>query len=128
RQIRYAEAAANIDCADLLMKGVARELETAVAQNRLVDPDTGAVAKRNTAYAVRLCRQAMGSLVEVLGAHGIESDHPLHKAHCEILAISSHMGLNWENSGEMFGRYAFNLPLSDPHQTVVDRAGQPARY
>ena len=36
----------------------------------------------------------------------------------DVLAISSHFGVNWDVSGEYFGREAFGLPPTDPMARV----------
>ncbi|HSW25870.1 MAG TPA: acyl-CoA dehydrogenase family protein [Burkholderiaceae bacterium] len=114
RQIRFAEAAARIDCAALLLKSTGQEIEDALAARRVLGTHDKIGGKRNYAFAVRLCRDAVGALVQDLGARGIENSHPVQRAWRDVLAISSHFGVNWDVSGEYFGREAFGLPPTDP--------------
>lgn len=128
RQIRFAEASANVDCAEMLMQATAQHLEEAVAISTPVPLLAQVAGKRNTAFAMRLCRTAVGALVEMLGAHGIAENHPIHKAQRELFAIGSHMGLNWDASGEMYGRTAFDTPGGSAGVGVSGRPTYRPRY
>ena len=114
RQVRFSEAAAEIECARLLMAETGAAIEDAIAKRRIFSATERATAKRNTGYAARLCREAVALLVEMLGAHGVRQEHPVQHAYRDLLAISSHMGLNWDNSGEIYGRASFGLAPTDP--------------
>lgn len=114
RQQRYAEAAASVDCAALLLTSTGHQIEESLAAKRHLGTHEKIAGKRNYAFAVRLCRDAVGALVQDLGARGIENAHPVQRAWRDMLAISSHFGVNWDVSGEYFGRDAFGLPPSDP--------------
>lgn len=114
RQLRFAEAAAQVDCAEMLLKASAQVVENALAARRHLSAGDKITNKRNYAFAVRLCREAVGGLVQDLGARGIQNDHPVQRAWRDVLAINSHFGVNWDVAGEYAGREAFGLPPIDP--------------
>jgi alkylation response protein AidB-like acyl-CoA dehydrogenase len=96
------------------LKSTGQVIEDALAAKRHLGTHEKITGKRNYAFAVRLCRDAVGALVQDLGARGIENSHPVQRAWRDVLAIGSHFGVNWDVSGEYFGREAFGLPPTDP--------------
>ena len=114
RQLRFAESACEVDAAELLLARTAREFEAAQAEGRVVKTAERIRAKRDAAYAARLCRSAVDRLVQVGGAHGLADVNPLQRAFRDIAAIASHHGLSWDTSGELYGSFAFGLEQPDP--------------
>lgn len=114
RQLRFAESACEVDAADLLLARIARDFEAAQAEGRLLKRADRIRFKRDAAYAARLCRSAVERLVQVGGAHALADANALQRAQRDIAAITSHHGLSWDTSGELFGSYAFGLEPADP--------------
>jgi 3-hydroxy-9,10-secoandrosta-1,3,5(10)-triene-9,17-dione monooxygenase len=113
-QIRFSEAAAEIDCAELLLRENANTFEAAMSDNRELGSLARATAKRNGAFAVRLCLRAVQRLAEGIGARGISDSHPIRRATRDLIAVNSHAGLNWDNCAEAYARGMFGLAPTDP--------------
>ncbi|WP_281824566.1 acyl-CoA dehydrogenase family protein [Sphingobium sp. BS19] len=114
RQLIYAQSSAEVDAAESLLLLSAEVAAALVRNDALASRDDKALSKRNTAYAPELCRRAIDRLTRMLGAHGVNDDHPIQRANRDMITISSHFGLNWDNSAEIFGRQLFGLEPTDP--------------
>jgi alkylation response protein AidB-like acyl-CoA dehydrogenase len=109
-QIRLAEAAAEIDSAALLVRESLQTL-TAVADSGqgATDMDYRARVKWHAAYAVELCRRAASRLFAGSGAHAVYNRSPLQVAFRNINVGAQHASLDFETSGELYGRMRLGL-------------------
>lgn len=113
-QMHVAEAAAEIDCARLLMLRDCRDLMTAARAGRKVSIAERARGRRDQAYMVALCRRAVDRLFTAAGGGGIFSDNEMQRKFRDIHALAGHMALNWDIAGTTFGRVAFGLDPATP--------------
>jgi alkylation response protein AidB-like acyl-CoA dehydrogenase len=108
-QLRVAEAAANIDAAKLVMfRDLAEALDMA-ARGEPVSLDVRLRNRRDQAYCVRLLIQAIDALFLAAGGQGLFLDHPLQRFWRDAHAAASHISLNWDSAGSMFGQYLLGL-------------------
>ena len=109
-QIRLAEAAAEIECAELLTERVCRDLARGTRGELELDLAARARIRRDAAYVVRLCTRAVDRLFEASGAHGLFDASPIQRAFRDLHAMSAHAFLNWDQSGALYGAIELGLP------------------
>ena len=108
-QLRYAEAAAAVEAAELILF---TDLRAAMAKLRAGDEITVADrihARRNQAFATRLALQAVEALNASTGGAGLLLSHPVQRAWRDVNAVARHVSLNWDAVGTMYGQHAFGL-------------------
>jgi alkylation response protein AidB-like acyl-CoA dehydrogenase len=108
-QMRVAEAAACIDAAKLL---IFRDLAEAFDMARggsATSMDVRLRNRRDQAFCVRLLIQAIDALFLAAGGQGLFLDHPLQRFWRDAHAAGSHISLNWDSAGSMFGQYMLGI-------------------
>ena len=108
-QMRVAEASALIDAARLLM---ARDLAEALASATRGEPISIEVRLRNRrdqAFCVRLLVQAIDALFLAAGGQGLFLDQSLQRSWRDAHAAASHISLNWDSTGSMYGQHMLGL-------------------
>jgi alkylation response protein AidB-like acyl-CoA dehydrogenase len=108
-QMRAAEASACIDAARLLMFRDLAEAHAAAARGEPVSVDTRLRNRRDQAYCVRLLVQAIDLLFLAAGGQGLFLDHPLQRIWRDAHAAASHISLNWDSTGSMYGQHLLGL-------------------
>jgi 3-hydroxy-9,10-secoandrosta-1,3,5(10)-triene-9,17-dione monooxygenase len=109
-QIKIAEASAKIDAARLIMRSNCIE---AMADARRGDvPDMAAKTRlrRDGAYSVNLCTEAVSLLFAASGARGLFTTGVLQRQFRDAHAINSHLAFNFDAAGTNYGRVALGLP------------------
>jgi 3-hydroxy-9,10-secoandrosta-1,3,5(10)-triene-9,17-dione monooxygenase len=109
-QIKIAEASAKIDAARLIMRSNCID---AMADARGGDiPDMAAKTKlrRDGAYSVNLCTEAVSLLFSASGARGLFTTGVLQRQFRDAHAINSHIAFNFDAAGTNYGRVALGLP------------------
>ncbi len=109
-QIKIAEASAKIDAARLIMRSSSIE---AMADARRGDvPDVAAKTKlrRDGAFSVNLCTEAVSLLFAASGARGLYMSGALQRQFRDAHAINSHLAFNFDAAGTNYGRVALGLP------------------
>jgi alkylation response protein AidB-like acyl-CoA dehydrogenase len=108
-QMRVAEASALIDAARLL---IARDLAQAfatAARGELIGVDVRLRNRRDQAFCVRLLVQAIDTLFLAAGGQGLFLDQPLQRSWRDAHAAASHISLNWDSTGSMYGQFMLGL-------------------
>jgi 3-hydroxy-9,10-secoandrosta-1,3,5(10)-triene-9,17-dione monooxygenase len=109
-QIKIAEASAKVDAARLIMRSNCVE---AMADARRGDfPDMAAKTRlrRDGAYSVNLCTEAVSLLFSASGARGLFTTGVLQRQFRDAHAINSHLAFNFDAAGTNYGRVALGLP------------------
>jgi 3-hydroxy-9,10-secoandrosta-1,3,5(10)-triene-9,17-dione monooxygenase len=109
-QIKIAEASAKIDAARRIMRSNCIE---AMADARRGDiPDMAAKTRfrRDGAYSVNLCTEAVSLLFSASGARGLFTSGVLQRQFRDAHAINSHLAFNFDAAGTNYGRVALGLP------------------
>ncbi|NQV55299.1 MAG: acyl-CoA dehydrogenase family protein [Rhodospirillales bacterium] len=106
-QMHIAEAAAEIDCARLIVMRDTQASMAAMAEPRPLSVMERARNRRDQAYACRLCRNAVDRLFEAAGARGIFDGHYAQRKFRDMCAVASHISQNWDRSGTEYGEAAF---------------------
>lgn len=103
-QVRLAEAAAEIDCADLLVHDVLAEFERLMASGESFDNDHRVRAKWHASYASELCRRAVARMFAGSGAHAVYNPSALQAAFRNINVGAQHASIDFDTSAELYGR------------------------
>ena len=114
--MHIAAAAAEIDCARLLIKRDTFEAMEAMRAGEDLSLATRARNRRDQAYSSKLCRQAIDRLFGASGAHNIFSDNVSQRNFRDMRAASNHLAANWDVAGTTFGRVSFGL---DPATRLI---------
>ena len=108
-QMRVAEASACIDAARLLMfRDLAQAFETA-ARGDPIGVDLRLRNRRDQAFCVRLLVGAIDALFLAAGGQGLFLEQPLQRAWRDAHAAASHISLNWDSTGSMYGQLMLGL-------------------
>jgi alkylation response protein AidB-like acyl-CoA dehydrogenase len=108
-QLRAAEAAACIDAAKLLMFRDLAEAYDTTARGEAIGIDMRLRNRRDQAFCVKLLTQAVDLLFLAAGGQGLFLDHPLQRFWRDAHAAGSHISLNWDAAGSMFGQHLLGL-------------------
>ena len=65
--------------------------------------------RRDQAFCVRLLVQAIDALFLAAGGQGLFLDQPLQRAWRDAHAAASHISLNWDSTGSMYGQHMLGL-------------------
>jgi 3-hydroxy-9,10-secoandrosta-1,3,5(10)-triene-9,17-dione monooxygenase len=109
-QIKIAEASAKVDAARLIMRSACLEAMADAQRGHI--PDTAAKTKlrRDGAYAVNLCTEAVSLLFSASGARGLFMGAALQRQFRDAHAINAHLAFNFDAAGTNYGRVALGLP------------------
>jgi 3-hydroxy-9,10-secoandrosta-1,3,5(10)-triene-9,17-dione monooxygenase len=109
-QIKIAEASAKIDAARLIMRSTC--IEAMAEARRGIVPDTAAKTRlrRDGAYSVNLCTEAVSLLFAASGARGLFMTGALQRQFRDGHAINSHLAFNFDAQGTNYGRVTLGLP------------------
>jgi resorcinol 4-hydroxylase (FADH2) len=108
-QMRAAEASALIDAARLLMFRDLAEAHATAAGGEAIGVDMRLRNRRDQAFCVRLLVQAIDLLFLASGGQGLFLEHPLQRIWRDAHAAASHISLNWDSTGSMYGQHMLGL-------------------
>ncbi|WP_235940060.1 acyl-CoA dehydrogenase family protein [Bradyrhizobium hipponense] len=109
-QIKIAEASAKIDAARLVMRSACIEAMEAARRGRIPDTATKTRYRRDGAFSVNLCTDAVSMLFAASGARGLFTTGVLQRQFRDAHAINSHLAFNFDAAGTNYGRVALGLP------------------
>jgi resorcinol 4-hydroxylase (FADH2) len=108
-QLRYAEAAAAVEAAELILMTDIRYAMTKLRAGDEITVTDRIRARRNQAYVTKLALGAVEALNASTGGAGLLLSHPIQRAWRDVNAVARHVSLNWEAVGTMYGQHAFGL-------------------
>ena len=109
-QIKIAEASAKIDAARLIMRQNCIEAMADARRGHIPDMTTKTRLRRDGAYSVNLCTEAVSLLFSASGARGLFTTGVLQRQFRDAHAINSHIAFNFDAAGTNYGRVALGLP------------------
>ncbi|MEW6777743.1 MAG: acyl-CoA dehydrogenase, partial [Bdellovibrionota bacterium] len=112
--IAISEAAAEVDAAELLLLRDIAEMRAFAEAGAPVPLECRARYKRDSAYAVTLCARAGHRLFSKSGGNALYDSSPLQRGFRDLHAMEVHALLNFDNSGEQYGRIRLGLPPTNP--------------
>jgi 3-hydroxy-9,10-secoandrosta-1,3,5(10)-triene-9,17-dione monooxygenase len=109
-QIKIAEASAKIDAARRIMRSTCIEAMADARQGLVQDVAVKTRLRRDGAYSVNLCTEAVSLLFAASGARGLSTAAALQRQFRDAHAINSHLAFNFDAAGTNYGRVALGLP------------------
>jgi 3-hydroxy-9,10-secoandrosta-1,3,5(10)-triene-9,17-dione monooxygenase len=109
-QIKIAEASAKIDAARLIMRSTCIEAMTDARRGYVPDTAVKTRLRRDGAFSVNLCTEAVSLLFAASGARGLSTAGALQRQFRDAHAINSHLAFNFDSAGTNYGRVALGLP------------------
>ncbi|MCC8960880.1 acyl-CoA dehydrogenase family protein [Bradyrhizobium sp. Pear76] len=109
-QIKIAEASAKIDAARLIMRTNCVEVLAEVRRGDIPGIAAKTKLRRDGAFAVNLCTEAVSVLFAASGARSLFTSGALQRQFRDAHAVNSHLALNFDAAGTNYGRVALGLP------------------
>jgi 3-hydroxy-9,10-secoandrosta-1,3,5(10)-triene-9,17-dione monooxygenase len=109
-QIKIAQASAKIDAARLIMRATCIDAMTDARRGYIPDMAAKTRARRDGAYSVNLCTEAVALLFSASGARGLFTSGALQRQFRDAHAINSHIAFSFDAAGTNYGRVALGLP------------------
>jgi 3-hydroxy-9,10-secoandrosta-1,3,5(10)-triene-9,17-dione monooxygenase len=109
-QIKIAEASAKIDAARMIMRLSCIEAMADARRGHVPDVAAKTRLRRDGAYSVNLCTEAVSLLFAASGARGLFTTGALQRQFRDGHAINSHIAFNFDAAGTNYGRVALGLP------------------
>lgn len=109
-QIKVAEASAKIDASRLIMRRTCIEAMADARRGVIPDIPEKTRYRRDGAYSVNLCTEAVSLLFAASGARGLYTTGALQRQFRDAHAINAHIAFNFDAAGTNYGRVALDLP------------------
>jgi 3-hydroxy-9,10-secoandrosta-1,3,5(10)-triene-9,17-dione monooxygenase len=109
-QIKIAEASAKIDAARIIMRSRCLQAMEDAKRGYVPDMRTKTRYRRDGAYSVNLCTEAVSMLFAASGARGLFTTGVLQRRFRDAHAINSHIAFNFDAAGTSYGRVVLGLP------------------
>jgi 3-hydroxy-9,10-secoandrosta-1,3,5(10)-triene-9,17-dione monooxygenase len=109
-QIKIAEASAKIDASRLIMRSACIEAMADARRGHVPDIAAKTKSRRDGAFSVNLCTEAVSMLFSASGARGLFTTGVLQRQFRDAHAINSHLAFNFDAAGTNYGRVALGLP------------------
>jgi 3-hydroxy-9,10-secoandrosta-1,3,5(10)-triene-9,17-dione monooxygenase len=113
-QLRVAAAGARIDAARLIIRRDCQDAERIAQEERAPTIEEKLRFKRNVAYAMDLCTEAVDSLHALAGANGLYDRYPIQRLFRDQHALSAHIGFSWDAQGAPWGLVVLGGEFSSP--------------
>src|ERR1700686_3872476 len=109
-QIKIAEASAKINAARLIMRSTCIEAMADARRGHVPNMAAKTKVRRDGAYSVNLCTEAVSLLFAASGARGLFTTGALQRQFRDAHAINSHIAFNFDAAATNYGRVALGLP------------------
>jgi 3-hydroxy-9,10-secoandrosta-1,3,5(10)-triene-9,17-dione monooxygenase len=113
-QLRVAGAGAKVDAARLVIRADCLEAQRIGEENRSPTIEEKLRFKRNVAYAMDLCTEAVDALHALAGANGIYDRYPIQRLFRDQHALAAHIGFSWDAQGAPWGLVAMGGEFTTP--------------
>ncbi|MFC7398417.1 acyl-CoA dehydrogenase family protein [Chelatococcus sp. GCM10030263] len=113
-QIKVAAAAARIAAARRIMRGICIEAMADAARGRVPDLLEKTAYRRDGAFSVNLCTEAVSLIFGASGAGGLYRRGTLQRQFRDGYAVNAHIAFNFDAAGSGYGRVALGLPSENP--------------
>jgi 3-hydroxy-9,10-secoandrosta-1,3,5(10)-triene-9,17-dione monooxygenase len=95
-QLRVARAGAQVDAARLSIRADCLEAERLAEHGQVPTLEDKLRYKRNVAWAMEQCTEAVDSLHTLAGANGIYDRYPIQRLFRDQHALTGHIGFSWD--------------------------------
>jgi 3-hydroxy-9,10-secoandrosta-1,3,5(10)-triene-9,17-dione monooxygenase len=113
-QIKLAEAKSRIDAAGMIMRANCADAMRLAEAGDVPDMATKARYRRDGAYSVNLCTEAVDTVFGLAGGGGLYDNNPAQRAFRDAHAIAAHIAFNMDAAGTTYGRVVLGLPSDNP--------------
>jgi alkylation response protein AidB-like acyl-CoA dehydrogenase len=113
-QMRIAEAAAEVDCAKLLLLDACRRTMTSLERGERLTIDERARNRRDQGYTVLLATRAVDRLFAATGGGGLQLGDEMQRAFRDVHGVQAHLYLGWDIAATTYGRVALGLDPGSP--------------
>ena len=113
-QLRVGAAGSKIDGARLVLRNECLEAQEIAKRNCIADAQTKLRSKRNLAYAVSLCTEAVDLLHAMAGANGIYDTSPLQRIFRDAHALAGHFSFSFDAQASAWGLAALGGETDNP--------------
>ena len=113
-QLRIGAAGARIDAARQILRNDCIEAQEIANRNRIADVERKLRFKRNLAFAVRQCTEAVDLLHEMAGANGIYDSYPIQRIFRDSHALAGHISFSTDAQFSTWGLVALGGEVINP--------------
>jgi len=113
-QLRVARAGAMVDTARLVIRTDCLEADRIAREAHVPTIEDKLRFKRNVAYAMELCTEAVDTLHALAGANAIYDRYPIQRLFRDQHALSAHIGFSWDAQGGPWALVAMGGEFSSP--------------
>jgi len=113
-QLRIGAAGSKIDAARLVLRNDALEGQELANRKLLADVPTKLRFKRNLAFAVTLCTEAVDTLHAMAGANGIYESYPLERIFRDAHSLAGHFSFSFDAHGSAWGLAVLGGEVANP--------------
>jgi len=113
-QLRVAAAGARVDAARLIIRADCVAAQQIAEDGRSPDIEEKLRFKRNVAYAMGLCTEAVDSLHALAGANGIYDRYPIQRLLRDQHSLMAHIGFSWDAQGAPWALVALGGDFTSP--------------
>jgi 3-hydroxy-9,10-secoandrosta-1,3,5(10)-triene-9,17-dione monooxygenase len=107
--LRFAEATAKVDTAELLVRQAAAQIERLADRRQPMDLETRLKLRVATSHAIHLCREAVDLIFDMGGASALSLSNPLQRILRDVRAHSMHAAYACDVNLESYGRVQLGL-------------------
>lgn len=113
-QMHVSGAGARVEAARLIVRNDCMDAQAIAAAGRAPTLEEKLRFKRNVAYAVQLCTEAVDSLHAMAGANGIYDRYPMQRLFRDAHALMGHIGFSWDAQAWPWGLVALGGDYAGP--------------
>lgn len=113
-QIKIGEASARVDAARRIMRQICEEAMDDAMHGRVPTMLEKTRFRRDGAYAVKLCTEAVDMLYAATGAGGLYLANPAQRRFRDAHAIAAHLAFSSDMADAAYGRVALGLVPDNP--------------
>jgi 3-hydroxy-9,10-secoandrosta-1,3,5(10)-triene-9,17-dione monooxygenase len=113
-QLRVGAAGAKIDAARLILRNDCLEAQQIANRNLMPDTQTKLRFKRNLAYAVNLCTEAVDALHAMAGANGLYETTPFERIFRDAHSLAGHISFSFDAQASGWGLAALGGEINNP--------------
>jgi len=113
-QLRVAAAGAKVHAARLVAVDDCVQAQEIAARGAIPSIEDKLRFRRNVAYAVQLCTEAVDTLHAMAGANGIYDAYPIQRMFRDAHALAGHIGFSWDAQASSWGLAALGGDVSNP--------------
>jgi len=113
-QLRVAGAGARVDAARVIIRNDCADGVRIAEKARVPTVEEKLRFKRNVAWAMELCTDAVDTLHALAGANGIYDRYPIQRLFRDQHALAAHIGFSWDAQGAPWALVAMGGEFSSP--------------